>query len=168
MVFAPASALHSWRSSVCSFVVPPHSHPGAILHFVRHLRGQPGLILLLWPPLALRPNTKALRRSGGAFATPVFIAGKSYKETAWLPAPPPRLAWRRNGAARLVRSSLRSSLPRLRPPGHTRTKNRGGITAVAAAQISIKGKPTTGGFDLQKKANDYGYKTDLLVAKNFP
>jgi hypothetical protein len=105
-----------------SFVVPPHSHPGAILHFVRHLRGQPGLILLLWPPLTLRPNIKALRRSGGAFATPVFIARKSCKETAWLPAPPPRLAWRRNGAARLVRSSLRSSLPRLRPPGTSRTK----------------------------------------------
>jgi len=37
-------------------------------------------------------------------------------------------------------------------------KNRGGLTAVAAAQISIKGKPIKGGFDLQKKDNDYGYK----------
>jgi|SRR5450432_203170 len=142
MVFAPASALHSWRSSVCSFVVPPHSHPGAILHFVRHLRGQPGLILLLWPPLTLRPNTKALRRSGGAFATPVFIARKSYKKRRGSRPHRPWLAWRRNGAAHLVRSSLRSSLPRLRPPGSYPNENRGGLTAVAAAQISIKGKPS--------------------------
>ena len=123
MSFAPASALHSWRSSVCLVRRPPHSHPGAILTFCAPpARPAGSLSNYFWPPLALRPNTKAVRRSGGAFATPVFISGKSCKETAWLPAPPPRLAWRRNGAARLVRSSLRSSLPRLRPPGTTRTK----------------------------------------------
>ena len=108
MVFAPASALHSWRSSVCSFVVPPHSHPGAILHFVRHLRGQPGLILLLWSPLMLRPNTKALRRSGGAFATPVFIPGNHIRKRRG--SRPHRPGWHGAGMALLASSAHRFAL----------------------------------------------------------
>jgi len=130
MVLAPASALHSWRSSVCSFVVPPHSHPGAILHFVRHLRGQPGLILLLWPPLTLRPNTKALRRSGGAFATPVFIIGNPIRKRRG--SRPHRPGWHGAGMALLASSAHRFAL-------HSRSSARQVIPELktgAALQLS--------------------------------
>ena len=54
MVFAPASALHSAANvSVARNLKKQKNtagpHPPRLLHFVRHLRGQPGLILLLWP-----------------------------------------------------------------------------------------------------------------------
>jgi len=109
MVLAPASALHSWRSSVCfvrrSSSLASRRHPRVLCATCAA-----SLVLSYYFGLALtlRPNTKALRRSGGAFATPVFIIGNPIRKRRG--SRPHRPGWHGAGMALLASSAHRFAL----------------------------------------------------------
>jgi hypothetical protein len=88
----------------------PFGHPPRLLHLVRHPLATPAFRLLLGAPLTLRAVYKAVRRSAGASAAPVFSVDRYGDATGTVAAPGPggRGGMARAGARR---PSDRTGLP---------------------------------------------------------